>query len=65
LTSGFTTAPKDPVSGRIRERALGRQEFVHRIIVHDGRDLPMQTEGEALNQDVSNDATQSANFRPQ
>jgi hypothetical protein len=62
-SSPFSPAPANPLQARIRERALGRQEFYHHLILPDGRDVPVQTEGEALNQDVSNDATQSANFR--
>lgn len=48
----------------IRNRVLGRQETVFRILGPDGRDVPVQSEAEALNTDFSNDATQSANFRP-
>ena len=51
-------------AGRIRDRALGKQEFTVRILGPDGRDIPIQSEAEALNTDFSNDATQSTNFRP-
>ncbi|MGD9632196.1 MAG: hypothetical protein AB7G28_20645 [Pirellulales bacterium] len=49
---------------RIRDRALGREEFTIRLQTPDGRDVPIQSEAEALNIDFSNDANQSANFRP-
>jgi hypothetical protein len=62
--SGAKSAAELSEERRIyREQIMGQREIVHRFLGPDGRDVPVQTEGEALNQDVSNDATQSANFR--
>lgn len=64
LTSGFGPGPVNAGMGRIRDQALGRQEITVRLQTTDGRDIPTQSEAEALNTDFSNDATQSSNFRP-
>jgi hypothetical protein len=61
---GFGSAPSDAANARIRARALGQQEFTVRLLGPDGRDVPVQSEANALNVDYSNDATQSTNFRP-
>lgn len=62
--------PSTDIRGRLRRyeslqgQITGQQPINIRLLVPDGRDLPIQVEAEALNVDFSNDASQSTNFRP-